>query len=334
MRQLIDREASLLGFQHVRVASVGEQTPRIDAFDRWLGAGHHGEMHYLPKRRDERADVRLRLQDARSAVVLALEHHHRAPPDPGGLTGQVARYAWGRDYHNLVGKRLRKLQRRLREQDVPNWGGVDTAPILERAWAEAAGLGFSGKNCLQILPAHGSWMFLAVLFVEAELQPDTPLGDHCGSCRRCLDICPTGAFVGPRTLDARRCIAYWTIETRGVIPVSMRPGIGRWAFGCDACQEVCPHNVSAPDGDEDDLLPRNAWLDLPWLLESDDDAILARFQGTPIRRPGADALRRNACIVLGNLGDTAAVPVLRSTVERASPLVVEHARWALERLGG
>ena len=334
LRQLLDREASALGFQHLRVAAVGEATPRIDAFDRWLAEGHHGDMQYLPRRRDERADPRLRLDGARSAVVLALEHHHLAPPDPGGLTGRVARYAWGRDYHNLVGKRLKRLQRRLREHGIQCWGGVDTAPILERGWAEAAGLGFNGKNCVQILPAHGSWMFLAVLFIDQHLEPDQPLPDHCGRCQRCLDACPTQAFVGPRTLDARRCIAYWTIETRGVIPEAMRPGIGRWVFGCDDCQSVCPHNVTPPDSEEDDLLPRNAWLDLPWLLETDDATLMEHFRGTPIRRPGPDALRRNACVVLGNLGDASAVPHLRMAVETQSLLVQEHARWALERLGG
>ncbi len=315
------------------MARLDGPTPRIQDFDAWLAKGHHGEMQYLERGRAERADPRECLAQARSVMTLAVEYHHRRPPDPGGLTGMVARYAWGRDYHNLLGKRLRKLSRALRKKGIQCWGGVDTAPILERAWAEASGMGFSGKNCVQILPARGSWFFLAVLFIDAELEADPPLGDHCGSCQRCLDDCPTGAFVGPHRLDARRCIAYWTIETRGVIPVDMRAGIGRWVFGCDICQEVCPHNAAPPDSLEDDLLPHNAWLDLSWLLEVDDDTLVDRFRGTPLYRPGPDGLRRNACVVLGNIGDTSAVPVLRKTVHRASPMVAEHARWALERLG-
>ncbi len=332
MRALLERHAAELGFVHLRTTALPVQAPRIEAYQGWLAAGHHGEMDYLARRTEERRDPRLRLPTARSAVVLGLEHHHQRPPDPGGLTGRVARYAWGRDYHNLVGKRLRRLRKRLREQGIESWGGVDTAPILERAWASAAGLGFTGKNTLTILPARGSYLFLAVLFLDVELPSDPVLGDHCGSCERCLLACPTRAFLGPHRLDARRCISYWTIESRGSIPEALRPGLGRWVFGCDDCQEVCPHNVRPPLPDEDDLLPRNAWLDLEWLIRSPDEEVLERFLGTPLRRPGADGLRRNACVVLGNLGLPEAVPVLEAATE-AGPLVAEHARWALSRLG-
>ncbi|MCB9744839.1 MAG: tRNA epoxyqueuosine(34) reductase QueG [Alphaproteobacteria bacterium] len=335
LRPFIERRAAELGFVHVRIAEVPPGlAPRAAEYAAWLAEGRHGDMHYLERGAELRAEPHLRMPGVRSAVVLALEHHHRRPPDPGGLTGKVARYAWGRDYHNLIGKRLRKLTRDLREAGVDCWGGVDTAPILERAWAEAAGLGFSGKNCVQILPARGSWMFLAVLLIDAPLAPDAPLRDHCGRCQRCLDACPTQAFLGPHQLDARRCIAYWTIEARGPIPEPLRAGFGRWVFGCDVCQEVCPHNVRPPEPDEDDLAPRHAWLDLVRLLEEDEEAMMQRFLGTPLRRPGAEGLRRNACVVLGNLGDPDAVPVLRRAAEGPSDLVAEHARWALERLGG
>ncbi|MCB9758791.1 MAG: tRNA epoxyqueuosine(34) reductase QueG [Alphaproteobacteria bacterium] len=334
-RTLIETTAASLGFVHLRVAAIPpEGTPRMQAYLAWLARGHHGEMDYLARGADVRADPRRREPDLRSAVVLALEHHHRRPPDPGGLTGKVARYAWGRDYHNLIGKRLRKLRRRLHEAGVANWGGVDTAPILERAWAEAAGLGFTGKSCVQIVPARGSYLLLAVLFVDQALTPDAPLRDHCGRCTRCLVACPTQAFPGPRQLDATRCIAYWTIEAKGAIPLPLRASFGRWVFGCDVCQEVCPHNARPPDPDEDDLLPRHAWLDLVRLLEEPDDALMQRFLGTPLRRPGPDGLRRNACVVMGNLGDAAAIPPLRAAWQRGSPLVQEHAAWALARLGG
>jgi epoxyqueuosine reductase len=334
-RAWITEEAARLGFRHLRVARLApgsDPCPRLERLDAWLDAGRHADMGWMVSGREVRADPRLRGAALRSAVVLALEHHHRRPPDPGGLTGMVARYAWGRDYHNLVGKRLRRLLRRLREGGLGCWGGVDTAPIFERAWAAEAGLGFTGKNAVQIWPARGSWMFLAVIFTEAELPPDAPLGDHCGRCRRCLDACPTDAFRGPYQLDARACVAYWTIEARGPIPPALRPGFGRWVFGCDVCQEVCPHNAAPPDAEEADLAPRNAWLDLEWLLGASDEAILERFEGTPLRRPGPDGLRRNACVVLGNLGDPAAGPALLRAARRGG-VVGEHARWALEKVG-
>ncbi|HMV70504.1 MAG TPA: tRNA epoxyqueuosine(34) reductase QueG, partial [Myxococcota bacterium] len=220
------------GFAHVRFAEAGP-TPRADAYARWIAEGRHGEMGYLAAQAEVRADPRLRLASARAMMVLGVEHHHRRPPDPGGRTGLVARYAWGRDYHNLVGKRLDKLKRALRAGGVACWGGVDTAPITERSWAEAAGLGFSGKNTLQILPARTSWMFLAVLALDVEIEPDAPLRDHCGRCARCLSACPTGAFLGPRSLDATACVAYWTIEARGLAPEPLRARFGRWVFGCD-----------------------------------------------------------------------------------------------------
>ncbi|MCP4803996.1 MAG: tRNA epoxyqueuosine(34) reductase QueG [Proteobacteria bacterium] len=332
LSELLQREAAALGLQHVRAVSVEERAPRIEAFDAWLESGHHGQMRYLARGRDDRADPRRRLP-ARTAVVFALEHHHELPPDPGGLTGRVARYAWGRDYHNVLGKRLRKLRRNLRHKGIDSWGGVDTAPILERAWSESAGLGFSGKNCVQILPARGSWMLLGVVFlpVALEVEGSGPLREHCGACRRCLDACPTEAFVDARELDSTRCISYWTIETRGSIPVELRAGFGRWVFGCDVCQEVCPHNAAPPPGDEA-LAPRHAWLDLAELIDLDDGPLMERFNGSPIKRPGPDGLRRNACVVLGNLGSSEAIPVLERALKRG-PLVEEHARWALDRLG-
>jgi len=332
-RRRVQEAAAAVGFDTVRFAALGP-TPRIAAFDRWLREGKHGDMHYLARGRDVRADPRLRLPGARTAVVLALPHHHRRPPDPGGRTGLVARYAWGRDYHNLMGKRLRKLKRALREMGIQNWGGVDTAPILERSWAAESGLGFGGKNCTQIQVGRTSWYFLAVLFVDAEIQPDPPVSDHCGSCVRCLQHCPTDAFDGPRDLDARKCIAYWTIESRDLAPRHLRPGFGRWFFGCDLCQEVCPHNHDPPDPDVDDLRPRNAWIDLDEILETPDAALLERFTGTPLRRPGGAGLKRNAALVLGNLGDDGAVDALRAHgLTHPEPVVRAASVWALQQLG-
>lgn len=326
--------AHAAGFSIVRLARVRE-TPHAAFLDRWLARGRHAAMHWLVRGRDARVDPRARSPWARTAMVLAVHHHHRPPPDPGGRTGRVARYAWGRDYHNLVGKRLEKLRSALRDAGVRSWGGVDTAPILERAWADAAGVGFTGKNTVTIVPGSTSWMFLAVLFVDVEAAPDAPVArDHCGTCVRCLVACPTRAFVGPRDLDAARCVSYWTIEAKGLAPPELLPGFGRWLFGCDDCQEVCPHNHAPPDPDEDDLGPRHAWIDLDELLATPDDALLERYRGTPLRRPGAAGLKRNALVVLGNLGDRGAMDgIERFGLTHPDPVVRAAAAWAVGRLG-
>jgi len=331
-RNLIAELARRYGFGPPRFARV-ESSPGVDRYDAWLAAGHHGSMDYLVRGRDDRADPRRRLPSARSAAILHLVHHHRPPPDPGGRTGQVARYAWGRDYHNLVGKRLRKLQRELRSQGLRCWGGVDTAPILERGWADLAGVGFAGHNCAQIRPASTSWFFLAVVFIDAEVEPDPPLARRCGRCRRCLDACPTGALVAEGTLDARRCVAYWTIEARGLPPHALRARFGRRLFGCDTCQAVCPHNRTPPQPQEDDLLPRHAWLDLDELIHTEDAQLIERFRGTPLRRPGAIGLKRNALLVLANVGDPDGVPAARAALVHPSPVVRGAAVWALGTLG-
>jgi epoxyqueuosine reductase len=330
-RPTIEALATAAGFKTVRFAAVGP-TPHADAYRAWIAAGHHGEMAWLARAVEGRADPRHWLPTARSAVVLAVEHHHERPSDPGGRTGLVARYAWGRDYHNLVGKRLKKLKKSLTRAGIDSWGSVDTAPIIERAWAEAAGVGFVGKNTVMIRPARTSWLVLAVLFVDVPCRPDAPLRDHCGRCTRCLDGCPTHAFVGPRTLDATRCIAYWTIEARGLAPEALLPGFGRWVFGCDVCQEVCPHNAAPPDPDEDDLRPRHAFLDLDEVLATPDDALLARFIGTPLARAGGVGLKRNALVALGNLGDPGGTPAIESALGHADPAVAAAARWAAKRL--
>lgn len=333
-RERIAAHALAAGFHVVRFASV-RPSPHADALDAWLARGDHADMHWIARGREPRRDPRHRAPWARAAVVLAVHHHHRRPPDPGGRTGKVARYAWGRDYHNLMGKRLRALKRRLAADGIRSWGGVDTAPILERPWADAAGLGFTGKHTLQIVPGTSSWMLLGVLFVDAAARPDpAETRGGCGTCQRCLVACPTDAFPAPFTLDARRCVSYWTIEARGLPPAELRPGFGRWVFGCDVCQEVCPHNHAPPDPDEDDLRPRHAWLDLDEILATPDAALLERFTGTPLRRPGPAGLKRNALLVLANLGDDGAVDVIRAhAMAHREPIVRAAAMWALTRLG-
>ena len=334
-RAAITRLATGLGFRTVRVAAFTRPTPGIEVYDAWLAEGHHGDMDYLARGRDPRADASERLPQARSVLVLAWDHAVARPPDPGGRTGLVARYAWARDYHNLVGKRLRSLRKALdRELGIAAWGGVDAAPILERSWARLAGLGFLGKNTCAIVPSRGSWFFLAVLFIDAELTPDEPLPrDFCGRCTRCLVACPTQAFPAPFSLDATRCIAYWTIESRELAPAALRPHFGRWVFGCDVCQEVCPHNHAAGDAAvHDDLRPRHAWLDLDELLATPDEALMERFIGTPLRRPKAAGLKRNALVALGNLEDPGGLASATAALTHPAPVVRQAAVWCLRRL--
>jgi epoxyqueuosine reductase len=332
LRTLIEKIASTYGFHTTRFAAFRDPA-HFDRYEAWIQQGYHGEMGYLERGLPLRADPRVRLPELKSAVLFGIPYHHHPPPDPGGATGRVARYAWGRDYHNLVGKRLKKVRRDLREAGINSWGGVDTVPILERSWASMAGLGFNGKNTMQIVPASSSYFFIATLFLDVALEPDIPLGDHCGSCTRCLVGCPTQAFVGPHSLDARRCISYWTIESKQLPPRELRPKFGRWFFGCDVCQEVCPHNVSPPDPAEEDFRPRHAFVDLNELLLQPDEFILERFTGTPLRRPGAAGLKRNALIVLGNIGDEDSIPKARSALEHPAPIVRAAAIWCLTRLG-
>ncbi len=333
-RSKLEQEAFRLGFSTVRIAKFCSPTPEFGRYKTWLESGFHGDMDYLARGQEPRAYPELRLPDAQSVVVLSWDYPHRRPPDPGGPTGHVARYAWNRDYHNLVGKRLKKLKAWLRQNNVRNWGGIDTAPVLERAWARLAGLGYLGKNTMSIIPSKGSWYFLAVLFVSEELEPDPPISrDHCGSCARCITGCPTSAFPKPGVLDATRCIAYWTIESRELAPPDLRPKFGRWFFGCDDCQEVCPHNRDLERATHADLQPRNAWVNMVEVLRTPDSVLLNRFVGTPLRRPGAAGLKRNALYVLANLGDESVVPDVSSTLDHPSPVVRGAAIWALHRLG-
>lgn len=336
VRDLVLQEARRVGLTHVRFTAAQAPAPRADALERWIQAGLHGGLQWVADSAAERADPRRLLPSARGVVVVALEHHATRPPDPGGLTGKVAAYAWGRDYHNVLGRRVRRLEASLRRHGVACYGGVDARPLLERGWAEAAGLGVSGKNCLLLMPGRTSWLLLGVILLDAPVLPDppapSPTGDPCGRCDRCLVACPTQAFRGPRVLDAARCLSYWTIETRDALPVALRAAVGRWVFGCDVCQEVCPHNTAPPPAADDALAPRNAWLDLPELLQAPDRAVEERFRGTPLLRAGAVGLKRNACTVLGNLGRPAASPSLAIAADHPDPAVREHARWALTRL--
>jgi len=291
-------------------------------------------MGWLADTVETRLEPARLLRSVRSVVVLGLDYGQVLPADPGGLTGRVASYAWGRDYHNLVLRRLRKLRRHLQDTEpgLVGWVGVDSQPTWERAWAEAAGIGWAARNGMIVSPADTSYFFLGILLLNQELEPDAPVPDHCGACRRCIPACPTGALRGDGAVDARRCISYLTIEHDGPVPLELRPLLGRWLFGCDDCQEVCPHVRARPAPVEPDFAPRHAWLDLAEILRTPDAALVERFTGTPLRRAAPRRLRRNAAYVLGNLGDPAAHAALLEARIHPDPWTADAASWALGRL--
>lgn len=335
-QSLVDR-CQELGFTHVRVASA-DPAPGAVAFEAMVAGRRTGNLDWMAKGVGPRQRPAELLPGVRSAMVVGIDYHWPRPADPGGLTGRVSRYAWGRDYHNLVSKRLRKLCKQARQLGVEAYWSVDARPLVERGWAERAGLGYVGRNCLTIVPGHGSWLFLGVVMLTAELPPDLPLPGglrrHCGRCTACHDRCPTAAFTGDGQLDAAQCISTWTIEHRGTFTPSQARGLGRWVFGCDDCQEVCPHNHRPPTALERDFAPRpgHAWLDLEWVLTIEDAALEAALVGSPLRRPGAVGLKRNAAAVLGNLGDPAARPLLLHAAAHPHPVVSQQARQALDAL--
>jgi epoxyqueuosine reductase len=269
------------------------------ALRRWVEAGHAATMGYLKRRLEERLDPRRVLPGARSVLCVALNYYQGEPADASWRP--VARYAWGRDYHDVIAPRLERLAAHLAEAGgARSRGYVDTGPVLERDLAARAGLGWVGKNTMLLHPRLGSWFFLGVLLTTAELARDAPLADRCGSCRACLDACPTGAFVAPYVLDARRCISYLTIEHRGDIDPDLQPAMAGWQFGCDICQDVCPWNRKAPTTAQAEFVPEAAYPGAEAVSAMDDADFRRHFAGTPILRAKAAGMRRNALIYWKN----------------------------------
>ena len=305
----VKRRAMELGFAGVGIATL-ERNRHADDLDRWLAAGYAGTMTYLHRQASRRKQPQRILPEAKVAVVTLTNYFHATDPGdpglaPGVRVGRVAQYAWSADYHRVVGRRLELLASAIREvaPGAATRCYLDAGPVPERELAVRAGLGWIGKNMMLIHPELGSFTFIGVILTDAELAPDLPFdADRCGTCRRCLDACPTEAFVAPGVMDARRCISYLTIEHRGEFTDAEREMLGDWVFGCDVCQDVCPWNVKfARASDDPDLAPRPdlAAPDLLALLEMDRDTFARRYGDTPFKRPGHRGMRRNVTAVLG-----------------------------------
>ena len=362
LEEEIKAEAHRLGFQLVGITSP-DPPPHLDVYENWLAAGRHGEMGYLatPRARARRADPREILPECRSILVLGMRYPappagsagasqgsasgeqdpESLPPGERALRGSVAAYAWGEDYHGVLPERLRDLLAFIEVQvgrPLPNRVYTDTGPLLERELAQRAGLGWIGVNTCLIHPRHGSHYLLAEVLLGLELRPDPPFeADRCGTCTRCLEACPTACILPDRTLDARRCISYLTIELKGPIPLDLRPLVGEWVFGCDACQQVCPWNLRFARPDNDPVFAPRPDVPAPDLraeLDLTAEGFNQKFKGSPVRRARRRGYLRNIAVALGNTLSPATVPGLVSALRNdPEPLVRGHAAWALGRIG-
>jgi epoxyqueuosine reductase len=332
------------GFDLVGIASAG---PTLEAlfYPEWLRRGHAGEMEYLKGRRGEmRQDPRSLLPDARSIICVGLVYN---TPDPhsteveAGAQGWISRYAWGKDYHTVLREKLNRLARAIEAENGPFHYKlcVDTAPLLERAYARRAGLGWIAKNTCLINQQLGSWIFLGELITSLDIEPDGPAPSRCGTCTRCVDACPTAALVpagapgGPEfALDSRRCISYWTIELRGPLADEERAAVGQHVFGCDICQDVCPWNRRAAVTAEREFQPQNRLPDLEELAKLTPEQFNARFGGTAVERSRYRGFLRNVAVAMGNSGNRKFLEPLRQLARHEDEVVREHAHWAIRQI--
>ena len=337
MKEAIRRRALELGFDDCRFTNASPPLS-LKQFQGWLAQSYHGEMAWLERSAPKRIDPQNVLPGAKSIICLAAGYaHERSTFNFQPATGLIARYARYADYHDVLGARLKLLTAFLNQlggaETRSRWY-VDTGPLLERDFAQRAGLGFVGKHTNVISRKRGNWILLAEIITTLELEPDTPEKNHCGKCTRCLAACPTNAITAPFRLDARRCISYLTIELKGPIPVELRPAIGHRIFGCDDCLAVCPWNRFAREGNmmKTCSRPELAAPDLIELLQLDDPGFKSRFAGTPVLRTKRRGLLRNVCVALGNVGDASALPHLQKAANDPEPLIAEHARWAVMQI--
>jgi epoxyqueuosine reductase len=333
LQESIRREALRLGFARIGFVRAREH-PAGMHLRQWLARGYAGDMGYLASRVEERADPAKLAPWARSLIMAALPYRSSDSPCPPRFA-RISRYARGRDYHAFLKQRLAELADGIARLETGAHCSpvADTGAVLEKPWGVQAGLGWQGKHTNLIDPDAGSWFFVGELLTDLDLAPDAPpVTDRCGSCTRCLEACPTQAFPEPYVLDARRCISYLTIEHKAAIPEALRPAMGNHVFGCDICQEVCPWNdAAAPETSGEDA----AWEAMPAaeLLGLTREEFNRRFAGTALRRTGWSRVLRNAAVALGNSQDPAAIAPLRRALQIPDPLVGEHVRWALQRLG-
>ncbi|MCW5876911.1 MAG: tRNA epoxyqueuosine(34) reductase QueG [Anaerolineales bacterium] len=344
LTQKVKAKARELGFGLVGVVDAAPSA-HMESYRAWLAAGHHGEMDYLASQRtlERRADPRAILPECRSILVLGLPYDN--PASAGDVTrghGRVAAYAWGEDYHDALKPPLQALVAFIEEQvghGVPNRWYTDSGPLPERELAQRAGLGWIGKNSMLINPQAGSYFLLAEILLGVELVADAPIeSDHCGSCTRCIEACPTDCILPDRTLDASRCIAYLTIELKGPIPRELRPAVGDLVFSCDICQEVCPWNQRFAPAAGAELLesrPERSDVDLSSELLAGRAAFNQRYKGSPLKRSKRRGYLRNLAVAAGNSADPGQVPALTAVLrEEQEPLARGHAAWALGQLGG
>jgi epoxyqueuosine reductase len=338
LKERIAQEANALGFAAVRFAGADPPPGAGAALDTFLADGRHGDMAWLAANSERRKSPRAIWPDVKSIIMLGMSYGPERDPRAALLErsrGAISVYAQGADYHDVIKSKLKVLASRV--QDVAQGEVkvfVDTAPVMEKPIAAKAGLGWQGKHTNLVSRDFGSWLFLGAIFTTAEIDPDVPEEDHCGACRRCLDVCPTNAFVAPYQLDARACISYLTIEHKGHIAPEYREAMGNRIFGCDDCLAVCPWNKFASAAHEAKLSVRAESDNPPLseLLKLDDASFRARFRGTPIKRTGRDRFLRNVLIAAGNSGDETLVPQVEARLRDASPLVRAMAVWALSRL--
>lgn len=344
MKDRIRQRAAELGFDDCRFTSAAPPAT-AEALRRWLAAGQHGEMAWLARNAHKRADPQQVLPSAKSMIVVAASYGDASgqgfgvPRSGFRVPGSafVARYARHADYHEVLGARLKELCEFINQLGGPDTRSlwyVDTGPILEREFAQRAGIGFVGKHTNVISRSFGNWILLGEILTTLELTPDTPEHNRCGSCTRCLDACPTRAITAPFQLDAQICISYLTIEMRGQIPAQLRPAIGNRVFGCEDCLAVCPWNRFAREGNlmKPHARPELGEANLLDLLKLDAAEFKRRFADTPLARVKLRGLRRNVCVALGNVGDETCLPVLQAAVSSGDELVAEHARWAIQQI--
>ena len=329
MKDALVARAKMLGFDICRVAKCGAP-PHAGEFETWLGKGHAGDMAWLERNKERRVDPQLVLPGARSMIVLAMNYFQ----GDEGTVPRIARYARGDDYHEIIEKKLDVLDEFLRGHGGVQKCYVDTGPVLERDFAAIAGAGWHGKSTMLINRKLGTWFFLAEILTTLELSGDPPENDHCGSCTRCIDACPTAAITAPYQLDARRCISYLTIELKGSIPLEFRPMIGDRIYGCDDCLSACPWNRFAQAASETAFAMREpvAQMSLRDFLDLDDGQFRLLFRKSPIKRIKRRGFLRNVCVALGNTGTPADIPALEKAVLDPEPLISEHAQWAVGRI--